>query len=425
MDTEEAINRGRSCLRPGPLRVAIIGGGIGGLTLAQGLRKYGITPQVFERAKARTDYVQGFRLGIRERGLQALAYCLPETLYAAVIDTAGRSPVDMLRLDEHLQPIAQGADMRLAYGDVHRKISLSRITLRQVLLDGLDGVVRYGAVFSQYDENPDGSLTVHFEDGRRVTCDVLVGADGSASRVRKQFLPSVVSYDTGVRRLAGKIAFDAALRRDIPPLFSEYAVSIKPANGHSLMITSHQVNPGSYARYGLIGTDDVTHKSIDGFHFNNTTSYIWWNTAHWQGELASDEELMSSPPNRLLDLLTSRLHGHHPDILRLIHQTDPSTVAALRVRSSEPAAPWATRNITLLGDAIHAMTYFCALGGNSAMFDSGQLTRAIVAVDRGETSLVEGLRRYETAMQAHGFEAVRNSLTSMYAALGPRPVETA
>lgn len=418
------INMSQPTQRAEPLRVAIIGGGIGGLTLAQGLRKYGIEPRVFERAKARTDYVQGFRLGIRERGLQALEYCLAGKLYEAVLATAGRSPEEMLRLDEQLQP-AQGIDMRRVYGDVHRGVSLSRITLRQVLLDGLDGVVRYGAVFTRYSENPDGSLTAYFEDGRTFTCDVLVGADGSASKVRKQFLPNVVSHDTGVRRLAGKIALEAATRREILPLFSRYAVSIKPANGHSLMITSHHVDSNSYGRYGPIGTDDVTHASIEGFHFNNTTSYIWWNTAHWRGELTSDEELMSASPGRLLDLLTSLLRGYHPEILKLLRQTDPSTVAALRVRSSEPAAPWPTRNITLLGDAIHAMTYFCALGGNSAMFDAGRLTRELVAVQNAEKSLSEGLHDYETAMLAHGFEAVRNSLTSMYAALGPRPVEVA
>jgi 2-polyprenyl-6-methoxyphenol hydroxylase-like FAD-dependent oxidoreductase len=407
------------------VRVAVIGGGIGGLTLAQGLRKYGIESRVFEKAKARTDYVQGFRLGVRDRGLQALAYCLPERLYQAVLETAGRAPAEALRLDEHLEPIAAGDNPWPNRGDGHRQISLSRITLRQVLLDGLDGVVRYGTAFSHYDENPDGTVTANFEDGGAVRCDVLIGADGSHSRVRRQFLPHVGSYDTGVRRLAGKIAVEAAARHEILPLFSQYSVSIKPSSGHHLMITSHHVEPEAYKKYGLIGSDDVTHDGIEGFHFNNTTSYLWWNTAHWQDELTSDEALLSAGPDRLLGLLTSMLHGYHPEILKVLRLTDPSTVAALKVRSSEPAAPWPTRNITLLGDAIHAMTYFCALGGNSAMFDAGRLTRELVAAEAGEKSLMEGLHDYETAMRAHGFDAVRNSLTSMQAALGPRPVLSA
>jgi 2-polyprenyl-6-methoxyphenol hydroxylase-like FAD-dependent oxidoreductase len=202
-------------------------------------------------------------------------------------------------------------------------------------------------------------------------------------------------------------------------------VSIKPSHGHQLMVTSHHVDSEAYKRYGLIGSEDVTHRDIDGFHFNNTTSYIWWNTAHWQGELATDKVLMSCPPGRLLDLLISNFQGHHPEILRLLRHTDPSTVAALRVRSSDPVAPWSTRNVTLLGDAIHAMTYFCALGGNSAMVDAGELTRELVAVEAGDKSLLDGLNDYEASMRTHGFEAVRNSLLSMQAALGPPPVETA
>jgi 2-polyprenyl-6-methoxyphenol hydroxylase-like FAD-dependent oxidoreductase len=416
---------GLGSFAPEHVRVAIIGGGIGGLTLAQGLRKHRIEARVFERARARTDYVQGFRLAIRDRGLRALAYCLPERLREAVVETAGRAPAEGLRLDEQLESIDPSNDPWRGRNDAQRQLSLSRITLRQVLLEGLKDMVSYDAVFSHYHDNTDGTLTVHFDDGRSVTCEALIGADGVNSRVRKQLLPHATSHDTGVRRLAGKIALEAVARHEILPLFTRHTVSIKPSNGHQLMITSHHVDPEAYQRYGLIGSDDPTHRGIEGFHFNNTTSYIWWNTAHWQGELATDEVLLSCPPSRLLDLLMARLHGHHPEILKLIRHTDPSTVAALRVRSSDPCAPWPTRNVTLLGDSIHAMTYFCALGGNSAMVDAGELTRELVAVQAGDKSLLQAIHDYEVSMRAHGFEAVRNSLMSMNAALGPRPVETA
>jgi 2-polyprenyl-6-methoxyphenol hydroxylase-like FAD-dependent oxidoreductase len=86
-----------------------------------------------------------------------------------------------------------------------------------------------------------------------------------------------------------------------------------------------------------------------------------------------------------------------------------------------PPAPWPTQNVTLLGDAIHTMTYFCALGGNSAMVDAGLLAARLVAIDAGEKPLLEGLHEYEDAMRAHGFDAVRNSLDSMMKSLGPKP----
>jgi 2-polyprenyl-6-methoxyphenol hydroxylase-like FAD-dependent oxidoreductase len=72
--------------------VTIIGGGPGGLALAQGLKKRGFTIAVFEKDRTRTDYVQGFRLRLRQRGLDALIQNLPEHLLEAFYATLGRAP---------------------------------------------------------------------------------------------------------------------------------------------------------------------------------------------------------------------------------------------------------------------------------------------------------------------------------------------
>jgi 2-polyprenyl-6-methoxyphenol hydroxylase-like FAD-dependent oxidoreductase len=69
--------------------------------------------------------------------------------------------------------------------------------------------------------------------------------------------------------------------------------------------------------------------------------------------------------------------------------------------------------VTLLGDAIHAMTYFRALGGNSAIYDAGLLAAELVAVRRRGKPLLTAIRDYEDAMRAHGYEAVRDSLTAL------------
>jgi salicylate hydroxylase len=53
---------------PAPLHVLIIGGGIGGLTLAQGLRKSGVSVAVYERDRTATDRLQGYRVHINPAG---------------------------------------------------------------------------------------------------------------------------------------------------------------------------------------------------------------------------------------------------------------------------------------------------------------------------------------------------------------------
>ncbi|MFJ4630119.1 hypothetical protein [Streptomyces sp. NPDC088847] len=57
--------------------------------------------------------------------------------------------------------------------------SVSRSTLRQVLLTGMDDVVHYGKEFTRYEQDPDGTVTAHFTDGTTATGDVLVAADGT------------------------------------------------------------------------------------------------------------------------------------------------------------------------------------------------------------------------------------------------------
>jgi len=390
--------------------VAIIGGGPGGLALAQGLKKHGFKIAIFEKDRARTDYVQGFRLRLRQRGLDALTQNLPPHLLEAFHATLGTAPHQNLAFDEDFQPLPVSTTGETE--DTHIEKSVSRITLRQILLSGLEDDLHI-ATYSHYAEHPDGSLIAHFDDGSSVRANILVGADGVASRVRKQLLPHATFADTGVRRLAGKLTLTQAGALGISPVLTDYNVSIKPNSGHSLMVTSHRVDPAAYAKYGLIGQDDPTHRDITGFHFDNTTSYVWWNTAYATDELASDDALSMMSGEQLLALLISKIVDWHPAILDLIRFTDPSTVALLKVRTSVPVSPWPTRRVTLLGDAIHAMTYFRALGGNTAIYDGGILVRELLAARQGEKPLLSALAAYEQAMLEHGTEAVRSSLTAM------------
>src|SRR5215468_8575916 len=85
-----------------PFRVAIIGGGIGGLALAQGLKKAGISFAVYERDRTRTDRVQGYRVHISPTGSRALHACLPSHLFDAFDRTCGRPGKAMHFLTENM-----------------------------------------------------------------------------------------------------------------------------------------------------------------------------------------------------------------------------------------------------------------------------------------------------------------------------------
>ncbi|OMQ42962.1 NAD(P)/FAD-dependent oxidoreductase [Ensifer sp. 1H6] len=404
--------------------VAIIGGGPGGLALAQGLKKNGIDTAVFERDPVRSDYVQGFRMRIRQRGIDALQANLPAHLFRAFLDTLGLAPTENLVLDETFQRLENAGQGSGEPEDTHIEKSVSRITLRQILLSGLYGIFHTGKRFERYEQLADGTVLAHFADGTAIHTNLLVGADGAGSAVRRQRLPDLQSIDTGVRRLAGKITIDEAERQAISPLLTEFNTNIRPRDGRGLMITSHRVDPSVYARYDFVSAEDPGHRDIPGFHFNNSTSYTWWNTAYDTDELGPDEVLESLDGEALLETLLQRIGHWDERILKLIRHSDPSTVAFLKVKSSTPGAVWQSGPVTLLGDAIHAMTYFRALGGNTALYDAGLLVRELVAARRHGKPALAAVNDYENAMREHGYEAVRSSLSAMQRNVGAnRPLK--
>jgi len=392
-------------------KVIVIGAGPGGLLLAQGLRKHGIDVAVYERDAARTDYLQGFRLQIRTRGIAALRACLPGRLYEAFATTYARAPDEYALLSEQYERLPRTVtDPELENSE--REKSVSRITLRQVLLDGLAGVIHYNKTFERYEEQADGSVVAYFTDGSSVRGDVLVGADGANSRVRRQLVPHARWVDTGARRLAGKIDLTDAVRRAVPADFYRKTVSVKSGSGFNLFFTTHEFRPGQEA-LGAIGAEDrAALAAHDGLLFDNAKSYIMWALSGLTENLPPDDELFGYDGERLRAFINGVVANWHPVYRQLFDLTDTSTLGVLPIRTSLPVDPWPTRPVTLLGDAIHSMTYFRALGANTAMADAAFFVDEILAWHEGRKDLLGALHDYEARMLEHGFDAVRKSISA-------------
>jgi salicylate hydroxylase len=185
------------------LHVLVIGGGPGGLCLAQGLKKAGASLGVYEGDRAPT-------------GSKALHACLPEHLYKAFVDSCGLSTGKITFATEGMDKLLQ-LDVR-ADDPVNSHKSVSRITLRQILLSGLEDVVHFGKTFTRYFVRDDGKIVAEFTDGSYASGDVI-GADGGSSRVRHQFLPHAQRIDTGVVGIAGKLILNADNRNGIAQEF--------------------------------------------------------------------------------------------------------------------------------------------------------------------------------------------------------------
>ena len=117
-----------------PLHILIIGGGIGGLCLAQGLKKSGISVSIYERDRSVSFRNQGYRISLKEQGSRALRDCLPEKLFQLTVATAIKSATRMVFLDHQLnQKFAKPIPLlrQDTFFGVHR------LTLREILLAGL------------------------------------------------------------------------------------------------------------------------------------------------------------------------------------------------------------------------------------------------------------------------------------------------
>jgi hypothetical protein len=139
--------------------VGIIGGGIGGLALAQGLKKAGISVALYERDRTPTDRLQGYRVHISPKGSVALHDCLPSDLFGVFAATCSVRNEGFRFLSEKMEELLSIKD-RGAASAIARHWSASRITLRQVLLSGLDGIVQFGRNFTHYEETADGTIVL-------------------------------------------------------------------------------------------------------------------------------------------------------------------------------------------------------------------------------------------------------------------------
>ena len=385
-------------------RVGIVGGGIGGLALAQGLKKAGVSVALYERDATPTDRLQGYRVRISPKGSAALHDCLPADLFDLFAATCSADHRRFRFLTEKMEELLS-FEFSGAPGAVAQNRAASRITLRQILLARLDGIVQFGKTFTRYEETADG-IVLYFADGSTATCDVLVGADGGNSRVRQQFLPHAQRIDTGVVGIAAKAMLTDDNRRRLPPRVLDGTGLVMAPGRRSMFIGLHEFATDAPA---LPATGDGELAASDALS-DNTTSYVFWAYGGRRTDLERGTPLEQLAPPDLQRLVLDRIRDWHPDYSVLVCASDPATFYVGSIKTSLPVASWPSRRITLIGDAIHSMTPYRGIGANIALRDAALLCDKLAAAANGEGSIEAAIHDYERQMRDYGFAAVRTSL---------------
>jgi 2-polyprenyl-6-methoxyphenol hydroxylase-like FAD-dependent oxidoreductase len=377
------------------VRVAVAGAGLGGLCLAQGLRRAGADVTVYERDDGLGTHRQGYRLHVDARAGLALQECLPPELLAAFQATCGQASTRLTVVSERLRVLKEvTADDPAAdrYAPATLSTSVNRLTLREVLATGLDQIVEFGREVTGYDADGKG-VRVQFADGRQAEADVLVGADGVNSAVRRQYLPAAGPADTGGRCIYGKTPLLPASLELLPAaLDTGFTAVIGGKLGMATGLVRFRNRPEQVPGVGLSAAGD----------------YLMWGlTADRRQFGVPDEALLAMSPADLHALSAKLIRSWHPDLRALHAMADIEETFAVRIRTSPVIAAWPASRITVLGDAIHAMSPAGGSGANTALRDAAQLCRALAAADADDITTAIG--QYEHQMRDYGYAALTAS----------------
>lgn len=393
-------------------RVLVIGAGTGGLALAQGLMQVGIDVQVFERDALRTDGLHGYRVGIDPDGSRALHALLPADLYDTFVATCARAPRWFNMLTEQLGEVLT-LEIPVQDDPIESEKSVSRMTLRQILMTGLEDVITFGKEFTHFERHTDGTVTAHFADGSSSTGDLLVGADGAGSRVRKQYLPQAHQEDTGIIAIAGKLPITEESGSLVPPRVFKGISMIQAPKGYFciLHVMEFKWDRSGKIKNGIGDTDAELIKVWPGLQFDNTRDYINWGFSATADKFPAD--VMQRRGDDLARLVKDMTPDWHPNLRRLFELTDPSTCFPVNIKTSLPLNPWPASNVTLIGDSIHTMTPGRGVGANTALRDAVLLCARIIDVREGRLGLTAAVGQYEAKMIKYGFDAVLKSREQM------------
>lgn len=372
------------------LRVAISGAGVGGLCLAQGLAKAGISATVFEKDESAHSRGQGYRLRIDADGQQALASCLSDGRYALFHETCSRPGARSRFIDSRGLP---HGERRPESWQPDADVAAHRQTLREILIQGIEDRVRFGRAVCGFDEHEDG-VDVTSADGRRERFDLLVAADGVFSTLRERRVPDATVEDIGAVNIYGKTPLSVDICARLQPELVA-GVTVVFADGLSLIIEPMRFHRPPHVA-GVAAVED----------------YLYW------AFIARAKLPPGTGADALLRHIAQLTQAWHPQFQPLFASCDRSALSSRPVLMARSVPQWTPGRVTLLGDAIHAMSPAGGLGANTALRDASHLSQALAHVGPGD-DLRAAIGHYEAGMRKRAALALQASRSGTERLLRP------
>lgn len=333
-------------------KILIAGAGIGGLAAASFLMKAGHDVTVFEQASKLEEVGAGIQ--VSANAMHALRTL---DLEEAITRVGVRPEAYVFRLHdtgEVIQRFALSAEHERLHGAPYTQ--LHRADFHGILADRARAfrpdIVQLNKRASHFTEDASG-VTLHFTDGTSAHGDILIGADGLKSAVRRQIVGETPATYTG----------DAAWRITVPierlpePRLEQVMSVFMGPGGHAVC---YYLRAGKLLNFvGIVETDDVRDES-------------WTVKMPWE-QLKAD------------------FAGWHPAIQTVIDHADKDQCFRWSLHNRLPIPNWSTGRATLLGDSAHATLPYLAQGAVMAIEDGAVLARALAL----KSDVAEALQLYQ------------------------------
>ncbi|RUS46863.1 NAD(P)/FAD-dependent oxidoreductase [Cohnella sp. AR92] len=365
-------------------RIAIIGGGPGGLTLALILQRHGIESVIYEREPVESNRDHGGSLDIHEdSGQLALKEAGLLEAFQAIARYEGE---DFLLVDKngttYRKEVAEG-DKK---GD---RPEIDRGSLCELLLSDLDpSRIRYGFKLIEAISLEDGRHELRFENGHIDTVDLVVGADGAFSRIRSLLTESAIEY-SGLSMVELNVEDAAKIYPDL------YAY-----NGRGKMFALSD-NKAILAQLNGDGRIKV--------YLSFRADRDWLDT----------NGIPLDQPAEAKRMLLNYFDDWDDKLKNYIRYAGDRIIPR-RIYMLPVGLTWTSRQgITLIGDAAHLMSPFAGEGVNLAMLDASELALSLV---RNE-DLCEAVREYEKKMYGYSSQSAKDSDENLKLIFGDNAAE--
>lgn len=322
-------------------KVIIIGAGVGGLCAAIALQQHGFEVKVYEKVKKLGEVGAGLTLWSN-----ALHVLRALNVADAVIAAGSKLQRSQIRADNGETLFdARTDEMEAKYGEP--VIAIHRAALHEILINALKpDTLRLDMTCAKFKQD-EKKATVYFENGESDSADVLIGADGIYSVVRKQMFPEIELRYSG---------------------YTAWRGVVETENETALGLTSESWGRG--ARFGIVRVD---RKRVYWFATRNQS----------MSEQATGEQKKS----KLLGIFNK----WHKPIDHLLDATPAAIILQNDICDIVPFPSWTKGRVTLLGDAAHPTTPNMGQGACMAMESAYVLARALSE----EPDYRSALKRYE------------------------------